>query len=140
MRRMLLAAVLALVLSALAAPAYAGSPHFVGTPTLTRSGDTLTVSGKVAGLGDETQITVTVTADVQCVNPGNNEPQAENKGAAIASGTFPAQNGKALFTLSGTGVTDPACSPPMRLVYSGVTVTVTDTSFEPFSFTFPGSF
>jgi hypothetical protein len=140
MRRMLLVAVLALALSALAVPAYAGSPHFVGTPTLTRSGDALTVSGKVAGLGDETQITVTVVADVVCVNPGNNEPQAENKGAVVASKTVPVQNGKAVFSVTGTGTTDPACSPPMRLVYSNVKVTVSDTSFEPFSFSFPGTF
>ena len=59
--------------------AFAGSPHFVGTPTISRAGDALTVSGKVAGLGDETQINVAVTADVACVNPGNNEPKAENK-------------------------------------------------------------
>jgi hypothetical protein len=49
-------------------------------PTITRSCDALTVAGKVAGLGDETQINVAVTADVACVNPGNNEPKAENKG------------------------------------------------------------
>jgi hypothetical protein len=140
MRRMLLAAVLALTLSAIAVPAYAGSPHFVGTPTISRSGDTLTVAGKVAGLGNETQIHVALSADVQCVNPGDNEPQAENKGAVLAEGDFPVQNGKALFTLSGAGQTDPACSPPMTLRYSNVTVTVSDTSFEPFSFTFAGSF
>jgi hypothetical protein len=40
-----------------AGTALAGSPHFVdGTVTATRTGDTLTVSGKEAGLGDETQI------------------------------------------------------------------------------------
>jgi hypothetical protein len=139
MRRMLLA-LTALAVLALAAPAYAGSPHFVGTPILTRSGDALTVSGKVAGLGDETQITVTVTADVQCVNPGNNEPQAENKGAVVAEGTAPVQNGKSLFSVTGTGTTEPACSPPMVLRYDNVVVTVSDTSFEPFRYAFTGSF
>jgi hypothetical protein len=138
-RAVFVAAVLTMLLLS-AAPALAGSPHFVGTPTLTRSGDALTVSGKVAGLGDETQITVTVVADVACVNPGNNEPQAENKGAVIAEATVPVQNGKALFSVTGTGTTDPSCSPPMVLRYSGVVVTVSDTSFEPFSFAFPGTF
>jgi hypothetical protein len=140
-RAAFVAAVAALTLLLVAAPALAGSPHFVGTPTLTRSGDALTVSGKVAGLGDETQITVTVTADVQCVNPGNNEPQAENKGAVIAEGTAPVSNGKALFSVTGTGTTDPACSPPMRLVYSNVVVTVSGDSFDPnLVFAFPGTF
>jgi hypothetical protein len=121
--------------------AWAGSPHYVGTPTLTRTGDTLTISGKVAGLGNEDQINVVVTADVQCVNPGNNEPQAENKGAVIATGTFPVQNGKAEFSVSGTGTTDPTCNPPMTLVYSGVVVTVSGDSFDPdLVFTFTGTF
>jgi hypothetical protein len=137
-RKLLAVLTVALALSAIAGTAYAGSPHFVGTPTLTRTGDALTVTGKVAGLGDETQITVTVTADVACVNPGNNEPQAENKGAVIASGTAPVSNGKALFSVTGTGTTDPACNPPMTLRYSNVVVTVSGDSFDPdlvFAFT-----
>lgn len=142
MRRVLLVAVLALATAAVVVPvALAGSPHFVGTPTITRSGDALTVSGKVAGLGAETQINVAVTADVACVNPGNNEPKAENKGDTIAEGTFPVQNGKALFRVTGTGETSPDCSPPMTLRYSNVVVTVSGDSFDPdLVFTFPGTF
>ena len=133
---------LALAVLALAAlPAWAGSPHFVGTPTITRSGDALTVTGKVAGLGDETQINVAVTADVACVNPGNNEPKAENKGATIAEGAFPVQNGKANFSVTGTGTTSPDCSPPMVLRYSNVVLTVSGDSFDPdLVFAFSGTF
>jgi hypothetical protein len=142
MRRFLLATVLVVATAALAVPAaWAGSPHFVGTPKITRSGDALTVSGKVAGLGNETQINVAVTADVACVNPGNNEPKAENKGATIAEGTFPVQNGKATFSVTGTGTTSPDCSPPMTLRYSNVVVTVSGDSFDPdLVFAFPGTF
>jgi hypothetical protein len=142
MRRLIIAAMLALAMVALAAlPAWAGRPHFVGTPTITRDGDALTVAGKVAGLGDEDQINVTVTADVACVNPGNNEPRAENKGATIAEGQFPVQNGKAEFSVTGTGVTDPDCSPPMTLRYSNVVVTVSGDSFDPdLVFAFSGTF
>jgi hypothetical protein len=142
MRRALLVMVLALATTALAVPAaWAGSPHFVGTPTITRSGDAITVSGKVAGLGDETQITVAVTADVACVNPGSQKPQAENKGATIAEGTFPVQNGKAIFSVTGTGTTSPDCSPPMTLEYSNVVVTVSGDSFDPdLVFAFSGTF
>ena len=142
MRRFILLSVLALVAAALAVPvAWAGSPHFVGTPTVTRDGDALTVSGKVAGLGDETQINVAVTADVACINPGNNQPKAENKGATIAEGTFPVQNGKALFSVTGTGTTSPDCSPPMTLRYSNVVVTVSGDSFDPdLVFAFSGTF
>ena len=121
--------------------AFAGSPHFVGTPTITRSGDALTVAGKVAGLGNETQINVAVTADVACVNPGNNEPKAENKDDTIAEGTFPVQNGKATFSVTGTGTTSPDCSPPMTLRYSDVSVTVSGDSFDPdLVFNFRGTF
>ena len=121
--------------------AFAGSPHFVGTPTISRDGDALTVSGKVAGLGDETQINVAVTADVACVNPGNNEPKAENKDSTIAEGTFPVQNGKAIFRVTGTGTTDPDCAPPMTLRYSNVVVTVSGDSFDPdLVFAFSGTF
>ena len=142
MRRVLLVAVLALATAAVAVSvAFAGSPHFVGTPTITRSGDAITVSGKVAGLGDETQINVAVTADVACINPGNNEPKAENKGATIAEGTFPVQNGKANFSVTGTGTTSPDCSPPMTLRYSNVVVTVSGDSFDPdLVFAFSGTF
>ena len=142
MRRFLLVTLLTLITGAgVAVPAWAGSPHFVGTPTISRSGDALTVSGKVAGLGDETQINVAVTADVACVNPGNNEPKAENKGATIAEGTFPVQNGKALFSVTGTGTTSPDCSPPMTLTYSNVVVTVSGDSFDPdLVFAFSGTF
>jgi hypothetical protein len=142
MRRVLLVAVLALATAAVAVPVvWAGSPHFVKSPTITRSGDALTVTGKVAGLGDETQINVAVTADVACVNPGNNLPKAENKGAAIAEGTFPVQNGKANFSVTGVGTTSPDCSPPMTLRYSNVVVTVSGDSFDPdLVFAFPGTF
>jgi hypothetical protein len=142
MRRLIIAAMLALAMLALAAlPAWAGSTHFVGTPTISRSGDALTVSGKVAGLGDETQINVAVTADVACINPGNNQPKAENKGATIAEGTFPVQNGKALFSVTGVGETSPDCSPPMTLRYSNVVLTVSGDSFDPdLVFAFSGTF
>ena len=141
MRRFMLVTLLTLAAAAVAVPAWAGSPHFVGTPTATRSGDALTVSGKVAGLGDETQINVAVTADVACVNPGNNLPKAENKGATIAEGTFPVQNGKAVFSVTGTGTTSPDCSPPMTLRYSNVVVTVSGDSFDPdLVFAFSGTF
>lgn len=142
MKRILVIAALAVSALLVMAPAvFAGSPHFVGTPTATRSGDALTVAGKVAGLGAETQITTAVNADVACINPGNNQPKAENKGSEIAEGTFPVQNGKAIFSVTGVGTTSPDCSPPMTLRYSNVSVTVSGGSFAPaLVFSFPGTF
>ena len=59
----------ALMLTATAA--WAGSAHFVdGTVTKTVSGNTLTVSGKEAGLGDEAQVHIVVSATALCINNG----------------------------------------------------------------------
>ena len=53
MRRFTFAALLVLAIMALVVPAaWAGNPHFVEV-TATVSGNTLTVSGKEAGLGDD---------------------------------------------------------------------------------------
>ena len=109
-----------------AAPAWAGSAHFVDSKVqATQDGDTLTVTGKEAGLGDEDQVHIVLTADVQCWNRGGNQPQAENKAATLAEGSFPVQNGKADFTLSGVGTTSPDCSPPMEIRYANIVVTDT---------------
>ena len=120
--------------------ALAGSPHFVGTPTATRSGDSLTVSGKVAGLGNETQIHVEVSATAACLNRGENFPQAANKMTVTADGDFPVQNGKANFSLTLTATFQPKCSPPMRVVFGDVTITVSGSTFTSFSTTLPGTF
>jgi hypothetical protein len=108
-----------------AALASAGNAHFVGTPQIGTSGNTLTVSGKVAGLGNVPQIDVTVTADASCVNRGNKNPSAANKDSVAAEGTFPVQNGKANFSLSATASFQPDCTPPMTVVWSNVVITVT---------------
>ncbi len=58
-------------------PAFAQNPHFIGTPTCTKSTSTgLTCSGKAAGLGNgPTAAFLTadsVTATYECVNKGGN--------------------------------------------------------------------
>ena len=113
--------------------ALAGSAHFVGTPKVTESGDSLIVSGKVAGLGNETQITVEVSAEAACLNPGQKFPQAANKQTFSAEGDFPVQNGKANFSLTLTATIQPKCSPPMTVVWGPVTITVSGDSFATFS-------
>lgn len=116
---------------------WAGSPHFVGGITVTRDGNTLTVSGKEAGLGNETQVTIEVTVSAQCINPGQQHPKAGNKESFSAAGVFPVQNGKAEFTLSVTATFQPDCTPPMTLVFTDVTAC--DTSHD-ICQTFPGTF
>jgi len=103
----------------------AGNAHFVGAPTLTIAGDTVTASGKVAGLGNVPQIHVVLSGDAACVNGGGNHPKAGNKEAFAAEGDFPVQNGKSLFALSLEAVFSPACNPPMTVRWSDLVVTVT---------------
>jgi hypothetical protein len=122
-KRFAAVAALALCLGGLASPAFAGSPHFVGTPIATISGDTVTVSGKEAGLGNETQIHVVVTADAACINPGDQHPEAANKESFSAAGDFPVQNGHADWSLTVTAVFQPSCSPPMTVAWSNIVVT-----------------
>lgn len=135
MRRTLATLALAALLVLLAVPAWATSPHFVGTPTATRDGDQLTVQFKVAGLGNNQAVDYTLVATAQCWNRGGNQPQAENKGAVLASGTLTSdKNGNVVASASGSAQTDPQCNPPMRLAYSFVTLTV-----DGLTYTFPTS-
>lgn len=126
MKRVILFA--ALIAAAIAVPvALAGSPHFIrSATTATVSGDTLTVSGKEAGLGDEAQVHIVVTATAECINNGGHHPKAVNKSDVTAAGDFPVQNGRAEFTLSVTATFQPDCSPPMTVAF--VNVSVEDTT------------
>ena len=136
--KVLVATSLIMVFTATAA--LAGSPHFVGTPVVTRDGNALTVTGKVAGLGSETQIHVELSATAECINPGQNHPKAANKADVAAGGDFPVQNGKANFSLTGTATFQPDCTPPMTVRFTDVTLTVSGDSFATFSQSFPGTF
>lgn len=133
-----LLAALALSLVAIeATPSWAGSPHFVGSITVTRTGNSLVVSGKEAGLGNEAQVHIVVTATAQCINPGDKHPRAANKQSISAEGDFPVQNGKADFTLTVTATFQPDCTPPMTVVFTDVKVTDTTNNI---SQSFPGTF
>lgn len=106
--------------------AWAGSPHFVDDQvSVSRTDNSLTVSGKEAGLGNEDQIHVTISVTAACLNPGENFPQAANKETLTAAGDFPVQNGKAYFSLTVTAVFQPSCSPPMTVVFGDVTLSDT---------------
>src|SRR5881398_1916718 len=70
-----------LAFAMIAAPslAFAASPHFIGTPTITHNTDfSLTANFKAAGLANiVSQAFLSSsggTANLQCVNPGGNNP------------------------------------------------------------------
>ena len=124
MRRLRVPLALAATLTLSAAPAWAGSPHFVDDKvTATQDGDTLTVAFKEAGLGDEPQVHVVLTADAACINPGGNKPKAANKESFNVAGDFPVQRGSAEGELTVVATFQPSCSPPMSVEWSNVVLT-----------------
>jgi hypothetical protein len=126
------------VVAASPAPAWAGSPHFVANSiTASRTDNSLTVFGKEAGLGDEAQVHVVVSATALCINGGGNHPKAVNKESVNAAGDFPVQNGKANFSLTLTAVFQPPCSPPMTVQFTDVTLSDTTNNI---STKLPGTF
>jgi predicted metal-binding membrane protein len=139
MRRLVLVPVLAAALVvAFASTAWAGSPHFIQSATTASvSGSTLTVEGKEAGLGDEAQIHVVLSATALCINGGGNHPKAVNKESVNAAADFPVQNGKADWTLSVAAVFQPSCNPPMTVAFTDITVTDTTNGL---TLNIPGTF
>lgn len=117
-------------------PTLAGHPHFVDV-SATRSGNTITVCFKEAGLGNEPQVHVVATVSAECINPGEHHPKAANKESFSAAGDFPVQNGKAEGCLTVTVTFQPDCTPPMSLILSDIVVTDTTSGI---SESLPGTF
>jgi hypothetical protein len=93
-KRYVVVAALVGAIAAISTVAYAGSPHFV-TADATRTDNTLTVTFKEAGLGDEPQVHIVLSATALCINNGGKHPKAVNKASVSAADDFPVQNGKA---------------------------------------------
>ncbi len=124
MRRLVFVSVLTLALGLSLVPsAWAGNPHFVGTPTFSISGNTVTVQAKEAGLGDEDQIVAVLSGTAECINNGGHHPKAVNKTSFSTSSTEPVQNGQANYTLTATATFTPDCSPPMTVQFTSLTLT-----------------
>ena len=124
MRRLVVVLAFALALGALAVPsAWAGNPHFVGTPTFTISGNTVTVSAKEAGLGDESQIVAVLSGTAECINGGGKHPKAVNKTGFAITSSEPVQNGQATYRLTATATFSPSCDPPMTVQFTSLTLT-----------------
>ena len=122
MRRLAAMFAIGLFAFALGTPtAWAGSPHFVSI-SVVRTDDSLTVFGKEAGLGNEAQVHIVVSATALCINGGGNHPKAVNKESVSSEGDFPVQNGKANFSLILTATFQPECSPPMTVAFTDVEV------------------
>jgi hypothetical protein len=123
---LLFAAVLAFAAVA-AIPALDASPHFVGTPTATVSGNTLTVSFKAAGLGNETSVPITLSGDVvvnsRCYTRSGNKPQAANKQETLQvnqTDDFPIRNGQTSGSFTVTPLSTLTCPGGQHVVIESV--------------------
>ena len=103
----------------------AGNPHFIWVK-VKQFDNTISVTGKEAGLGNETDVRIEVRADAACINRGGNHPRAANKESFSVEKDFPVQNGKAYFSLDLKATFKPECSPPMTVEFSDITVSDTE--------------
>jgi hypothetical protein len=117
-----------LVLGLTATAALAGNPHIVGSPSATVSGNTLTVSASVAGLGNVPTATFdlegTVDVSSRCFTRSGNRPQAANKQETInvdSTETFAVRNGRTNATFSITPLSTLDCPPGQRVVVESIT-------------------
>lgn len=86
-KRILLVAVATIALGLVAGPAVAGNPHVVEGPDVAVSGNSITVTASIAGLGNVPTTSFTLSGSIQvfsrCYNRGGNESQADNKQETI---------------------------------------------------------
>jgi hypothetical protein len=126
------AAVAVVASLAVTAVAIAASPHFIGTPTITQSGNSLVVNFKVAGLGNvpsaSFSLNGTVTVASRCYTKSNNKPQAANKQETInvsSTKTFPVRNGQTTGSFTITPLSTLTCPPGQRVVVESVSYNLT---------------
>jgi hypothetical protein len=113
----------------------AANAHFIGGPTFTDNGTTLTTCATIAGLGNE-DVTVTVSATGlatgTCTSPGGNEAPGQNPIRVTLTGTVTnlhPENGRVDFCVT-TGAPP---NPPARQLgcpNNNWTATITDVQFQ----------
>jgi hypothetical protein len=108
--------------------AWAASPHIVGTPTTTVSGNSLILSASVAGLGNVPSATFgldgTVDVSSRCYTKSGNKPQAANKQESISvsqTETFDVRNGRTNATFTVTPLSTLTCPGGQHVVIESVT-------------------
>ena len=133
MRKIVLTTLAALLATgALASSAVAASPHFVGTPQATVSGNSLTVNFKAAGLGNSSTVDFALTGDVdvssRCYTKSGNKPQAANKQETIAvsqSETFTVRNGQTTGSFTVAPLSTLSCPRGQVAVIESITYDLT---------------
>jgi hypothetical protein len=118
---------------ALASAAFADSPHYVRGPTVTVSGNSLTVTWKAAGLGntvDSVDFSLTGTANVtsQCYtksgNPVNGVPKSESVDVDLSE-PFDVRNGSVTGSLTVSPLSTLTCTGNQHVVIQSVSYDLT---------------
>jgi len=106
----------------------AASPHIVGSPSTTISGNSLNLSASVAGLGSVESVTFdlegTVDVSSRCYTKSGNKPQAANKQEQISvdqTATFAVRNGRTNATFTVTPLSTLTCPGGQHVVIESVT-------------------
>ncbi len=123
--------------------ALAANAHFIGTPQATVSGNTLTVTASIAGLGNAEGADFTlsgpVTVNSRCYTKSGNKPQAANKQETIAvnqTDTFPVRNGRTNVSFTVSPLSTLTCPKGQVVVIESVDFSGLTLSGEGISFTF----
>jgi hypothetical protein len=131
------------VMALTVAPALAASAHFIGTPQATVSGNTLTVTASIAGLGNAEganfSLTGNVTVSSRCYTKSGNKPQAANKQETIPvnqNETFPVRNGRTNVSFTVTPLSTLTCPRGQIVVIESVDFSGLTLAGEGVSYTF----
>jgi hypothetical protein len=133
----------ATILALSAGSALAASAHFIGTPQATVSGNSLTVTASVAGLGNAEGANFSLTGDVtvssRCYTKSGNKPQAANKQETIPvnqNETFPVRNGRTNISFTVSPLSTLTCPKGQIVVIESVDFAGLTLSGEGVSWTF----
>jgi hypothetical protein len=112
--------------------ALAGNAHQVGSTSVTFSGNSLTISASIAGLGNVPSATFdlsgTIDVSSRCYTRSGNKPQAANKQEVInveTTGDFPVRNGRTNVSFTVSPVSTLTCPRGQRVVIESATYDLT---------------